>query len=172
MMSLWKLTKRDLLSHVATVSLERFFLISLLMLLIIQKSKFIILFHFNAALTHVFPTHAWARVLLVTLKFLANCPCTRCLVEKAQIFAMGSKRDMKQHWKKEWVDSRPRQISVRDAHRQIFEFGHPVNSVVVEGILGNHLGVPTQVHIYHVCTEAYWLLINPIECLFYSFSSF
>jgi len=95
------------------------------------------------------------RVLLATLKYLANCPCTRCMVEKAQIFAMGSKRDMKLRRKKKRIDSRPRQISVRDARRQIFQFGRPVNSVVVEGILGKHSGVPTHVRICRVCIEAH-----------------
>jgi len=87
----------------------------------------------------------YTRVLLATLKFLGNCPCVRCLIEKAQIIQMGSKLDLHRRCRKRRIDSSPQQISVRDARRQIFQFGRPVNSDIIDNIVGIHSGVPITV---------------------------
>ena len=84
------------------------------------------------------------RVLLATLKFLGNCPCVQCLVEREKIFQLGSKLDMQCQQMKWWVDSHPRQVSVWDAQRQIFQFGRPVNSKIIDNIMV-HSSVPIEV---------------------------
>ena len=81
------------------------------------------------------------------LKFLGNCPCIQCLVEKEKIFQMGSKLDMRCRRKKQRVDGHPRQVSVRNARRQIFQFGRLVNSKIIDNIMV-HSSVPIEVSLF------------------------
>ncbi|KAI0059027.1 hypothetical protein BV25DRAFT_1918740 [Artomyces pyxidatus] len=83
------------------------------------------------------------KVLLATIKFLAKCPCPRCLVEKDKISQMGTKADMKTRSKKLRVDNLPRRFEVESARRLIFEEGVPVDSDRIKDILKGS-GVPTR----------------------------
>ncbi|KAI5990725.1 hypothetical protein EDD15DRAFT_2123629, partial [Pisolithus albus] len=66
------------------------------------------------------------------LKFLGRSPCPRCLVQKNTIFNLGAKKDRYIRRKTERVDDERRHISIENARKAIFEFGHSVLSTAVE----------------------------------------
>lgn len=67
-------------------------------------------------------------VLLACMKFLGKCLCPCCLVEKENVFRLGSKKDSQ----------------IRNRKQAIFDFGRGVISAAVEKILGALSLVPTR----------------------------
>lgn len=101
-----------------------------------------------------------SRVLLACIRFLGKCPCPTCLVEKKNIAAMGSKRDMKTRTKARTDDKHTQGIIAR-ARSWIFEKGYNLRSAMVERLLYPLSLLPTRVSVSktlpwrvpHICTE-------------------
>jgi hypothetical protein len=88
--------------------------------------------------------HIITRVLLASIRFLARCPCPRCLIEKSQIHELGTTRDQ-QRRKRTRIDSHLRQQKVEMARGWIFEKGYGVRNAAVERVLAPESLVPTRV---------------------------
>jgi Plavaka transposase len=84
------------------------------------------------------------RVLLTTIRYLANRPCPRCFIQKSQIKDIGSHVDdqRRAHIR---VDTGQRQDKVNASRRWIFENGRGVNSQAINDILQEDSYVPTRV---------------------------
>jgi hypothetical protein len=87
------------------------------------------------------------------MKFLAQCPCPRCLVKKDQIGEMGTKLDAR-HRANERVDNDARRSKVEMTRSWIFERGYSVAGTAVENILAPTSLVPTRVCI-QVCITSH-----------------
>src|SRR5271169_1397193 len=84
------------------------------------------------------------RVLLATIRYLANRPCPRCFIQKSQIKDFGSHVDdqRRAHIR---VDTDQRQDKVDTSRKWIFENGRGVNSQPVNNIIQEDSYVPTRV---------------------------
>ena len=82
---------------------------------------------------------------MTCLKYLAQCPCPRCLILKSKIPRLGMEVDNKACQKLTWVDSKEIQNTVNNARRLIFEEGINVSSVSIDHLLKPHSLVPTRV---------------------------
>ncbi len=91
-----------------------------------------------------------ARVLLATIRYLANRPCPRCFIQKNRIKDIGSHVDdqRRAHIR---VDTDRRQNKVNTSRKWIFEKGRGVNSQSVNDILQEDSYVPTRVSSYALC---------------------
>jgi hypothetical protein len=85
------------------------------------------------------------RILLASIKYLGNCPCPRCLVEKAQICELGTKWDDNRRIKQARVENAQRQRKVKKAREFMFHRGDGPTSTRVEAVLGAESLVPTRV---------------------------
>ena len=105
---------------------------------IIQRS---VLAFFVSACELTIPPH---RTILACIKYLGNYPCPRCLISKADISKLGTKRDRKIRDLKEHVDDEIQQGRrlVRD---WIYKGGSGIVSAAVERILGPKSLIPTHV---------------------------
>ncbi|GLB33254.1 hypothetical protein LshimejAT787_0101380 [Lyophyllum shimeji] len=83
------------------------------------------------------------KVLLATIRYLANCPCPRCLIDKDQIFKMGTKFDRRQR-ENTREDTPNRRSWIERARQFIFEKGLGVMSAAVERLLKPRSWVPTR----------------------------
>ncbi|KAI0316147.1 hypothetical protein OF83DRAFT_1128468 [Amylostereum chailletii] len=84
------------------------------------------------------------KVLLVTMKGLANRLCPRCLIEKHQLFRMGMKSDLRIRHVRTRVDDRTRQTAVHLARHAIFNAGLSINSAGVQDWMRPNSLVPTE----------------------------
>ena len=82
---------------------------------------------------------------MTCLKYLAQCPCPRCLILKSNIPRLGMEVDKKARQKLARVDSKEIQDTVNNARRLIFEDGINVSSVFIDRLLKPHSLVPTRV---------------------------
>ena len=82
---------------------------------------------------------------MTCLKYLAQCPCPRCLILKSKIPHLGMEVDKKARQKLARVDSKEVQNTVNHARRLMFEDGINVSSVFIDRLLKPHLLVPTWV---------------------------
>jgi hypothetical protein len=82
---------------------------------------------------------------MTCLKYLAQCPCPRCLILKSNIPRLGMEVDKKARQKLERVDSKEIQKTVNHARRLMFEDGINVSSVFIDRLLKPHSLVPTRV---------------------------
>ncbi len=82
---------------------------------------------------------------MTCLKYLAQCPCPRCLILKSNIPRLGMEVDKKARQKLARVDSKEIQNTVNHARRLMFEDGTSVSSVFIDRLLKPHLLVPTRV---------------------------
>ena len=85
------------------------------------------------------------RILMTCLKYLAQCPCPRCLILKSNIPRLGMEVDKKARQKFARVDSKEIQNTVNHARRLMFEDGINVSSVFIDRLLKPHSLVPTRV---------------------------
>ena len=87
---------------------------------------------------------------MAAIKYLAQCPCPRCLVKKEQIDAIGTKVDsIRRSQIRE--DDESRREQVERARGWIFERGYSVVSAAVERLLSTSL-IPTRVrHLLFYC---------------------
>jgi hypothetical protein len=82
---------------------------------------------------------------MTCLKYLAQCPCPRCLILKSNIPHLGMEVDKKARQQLAWVDSKEIQNKVNHARRLIFEDGINISSVFIDRLLKPHSLVPTRV---------------------------
>ena len=82
---------------------------------------------------------------MTCLKYLAQCPCPRCLILKSNIPRLGMEVDKKARQKLARVDSKEIQDMVNNARRLIFEDGINVSSIFIDHLLKPHSLVPTRV---------------------------
>lgn len=104
-------------------------------------------------------------MIMACLKYLAQCPCPRCLLLKSKIPRLGTKRDAQERAKLMRVDDECRRKEVELVRKWIYEDGRSLTSAAVERMLGPRSLVPTRVS----CSYNY--SINDLtyfksECLF------
>lgn len=74
-------------------------------------------------------------MLMSCLRYLARCPCPRCLILKSKISLIGSKTDTKMRLILVRKDSEDRREKVEQARALMFEKGIAITSVKIERIL-------------------------------------
>jgi hypothetical protein len=79
------------------------------------------------------------------LRYLAHCPCPRCLLLKSKISLIGSKTDTKMCLVLVRKDSEERREKVEQARTLMFEKGIAITSVKIERILQPQSLTPTRV---------------------------
>ncbi len=85
------------------------------------------------------------KVLLATIRYLATCPCPRCLVQKADIAAMGTKLDARRRDKNVRVENAEHHRLVEMTRTWIYEKGTNITSKFVDRVLSPRSWVPTRV---------------------------
>ena len=84
-------------------------------------------------------------MLMTCLRYLAACPCPRCLLLKSKIPRIGSNTDQIQRLKLACVDSNARRGKIEIARRFMFEQGINVTSKRLDALLQDQSLVPTRV---------------------------
>jgi len=95
----------------------------------------------------IFTTHdtqVLSRVLLATIKFLAEHPCATCLTTKKDVPDMGSRRD-EQRRRTLRIDDNIRRQKIELTRTFIFEKGYPVGHDAINNILDSQSLVPVRV---------------------------
>lgn len=82
---------------------------------------------------------------MTCLKYLARCPCPRCLTLKSSIPRLGMETDKNARQKLVRTDSKAIQDTVNRARRMMFEDGINITSVFIERLLKPQSLVPTRV---------------------------
>ena len=85
------------------------------------------------------------RMLMTCLRYLALCPCPRCLLLKSRISLISSKTDHQQRFKLMRVDSHARRVKIELARRLLFEQGVNITSKRIDTLLQSQSLVPTRV---------------------------
>ncbi|KAK7435189.1 hypothetical protein VKT23_019759 [Stygiomarasmius scandens] len=85
------------------------------------------------------------RILLVCIKFLAECPCPRCTITKSRISLLGTKNDFKVRESKRRKDSPLHQEKIELARQFIFCQGYSVASKAVANLLDEESLTPVRV---------------------------
>lgn len=83
-------------------------------------------------------------MLLASIRYLAACPCPRCLIKKSQIGALGTHVD-EQRRAHIRVDDERRRDRIDLTRGWIYEKGKSVNSKNIDDILQAESLVPTRV---------------------------
>lgn len=86
-----------------------------------------------------------ARVLLASIKFLAQCPCPRCYTPKDKIGELGSQADRRQRDRDVWEDNNSIQDKINRVRRWIYEKGTNITSTYVKRMMGPQSLNPTMV---------------------------
>ncbi len=84
-------------------------------------------------------------MLMTSLRYLALCPCPRCLLLKSRIPLIGSKTDLKQRLKLARVDTIARRRKIERARGLLFQQGVNITSKRIEDLLQSESLVPTWV---------------------------
>ncbi len=87
----------------------------------------------------------WSRILMACLKYLANCPCPRCLILKSRVPRLGTKADARDRQKLARIDSEQIHNKINRARQRLFVDGKSINSVFVNQELQPTSLVPTRV---------------------------
>ena len=82
---------------------------------------------------------------MACLKYLAQCPCPRCLLLKSKISLIGTKCDAQARVKLVCIDDDRQRWDVELVRKWIFENGISLTSVAVDQILGPKSLTPTCV---------------------------
>ena len=82
---------------------------------------------------------------MACLKYLANCPCPRCLILKSKIPCLGMKADANDRQKLARIDSRHIHNKINLARKLLFVDGKSIKSVFVDRMLQPTSLVPTRV---------------------------
>jgi hypothetical protein len=90
--------------------------------------------------------HNSNRVLSACLKYLAKCPCPRCLILKSKIPRLGTVNDMRDRELLERVDDEHLQWDIELVRKKIFVKGMGIGSNALDHILAEKSVVPTQVY--------------------------
>ncbi|KAI0083359.1 hypothetical protein BDY19DRAFT_857627, partial [Irpex rosettiformis] len=83
------------------------------------------------------------KILLASLKFLANAPCPRCMILKSEIAALGTKLDARRRAKVR-VDDASRRSAIERCRAWIYAGGRKICSKAVEAYMGTTSWVPTR----------------------------
>ncbi|TCD63562.1 hypothetical protein EIP91_005233 [Steccherinum ochraceum] len=83
------------------------------------------------------------KVLLASIRYLAKCPCPRCLVEKSKIDALGTRSDMRTRGKGR-EDSERNWFHIKTVRTWIYTLGWSLLSQKIKDILDKFSGVPTR----------------------------
>ncbi|KAL0063828.1 hypothetical protein AAF712_009273 [Marasmius tenuissimus] len=84
------------------------------------------------------------KIAVVCVKYLGNCLCVRCIIEKSQVQHMGTKLDMRRRIQLKRIDDERRQKAVNDARWHIFVDGRSVECDPVKHLLDDHSLIPTR----------------------------
>lgn len=82
---------------------------------------------------------------MACLRYLALCPCPRCLLLKSRIPMIGTKTDTKQRINLARIDTEDRRMKIEIARKLMFERGLNITSSKVENLLRPTSLVPTRV---------------------------
>jgi len=82
---------------------------------------------------------------MTCLRYLALCPCPRCLLLKSKIPLIGSKTDTRSRLKLVRKDDEARRQKIEAARRLMFEKGVNITSERIEKILRPQSLTPTRV---------------------------
>jgi hypothetical protein len=82
-------------------------------------------------------------MLMACLKYLARCPCPRCLILKSRIPLIGTKTDTKRWIQLAHVDSEDRRRKIELVRRMIFEGWVNITSKRIKDLLRPVSLVPT-----------------------------
>jgi hypothetical protein len=82
---------------------------------------------------------------MACLRYLAGCPCPRCLILKSRIPLIGTKTDTKQRIQLARVDNEDRKYKIDLVRRMMFEGGVNITSERIETFLRPTSLVPTRV---------------------------
>jgi len=102
---------------------------------------------------------------MTCLKYLAQCPCPRCLILKSNIPRLGMEVDKNARQKLVRADSKAIQNTVNRARQMIFEDGINITSVYIDRLLKPQSLVPTRVRSF---TSPMTLTYVFPECFFTS----
>ena len=123
------------------VSCGVFFLVFFSMELLIQRSVLLLV----SSICEL--TILSCRMILACIKYLGNYPCPRCLISKADISKLGTKRDRKLHDLKERVDDKIQQSKIQIIRDWIYKSGYGIVSAAIERVLGSKSLIPTHVSL-------------------------
>ncbi|KAJ3526650.1 hypothetical protein NM688_g8235 [Phlebia brevispora] len=84
------------------------------------------------------------KVVLATIRYLAKCPCPRCLVSKAQIPEMGTKLDTRRRHRLAREDDENRRRTIDRTRSWIYMNGDPITNTWVDRLLSPASWVPTR----------------------------
>ncbi|KAK1225782.1 hypothetical protein PQX77_011262 [Marasmius sp. AFHP31] len=84
------------------------------------------------------------KIAVVCVKYLGNCLCVRCVIEKSQVQHMGTKVDMRRRIQLKRIDDERRQNAVETARWHIFVEGRSIESDPVKHLLDDHSLIPTR----------------------------
>lgn len=138
MLNLWKFTNMECWSNAEMDSGDGFSLGFLLIPLTIQSGMSCHLGHNGKYSDHN------ARVALTCIRFLGQFPCPTCLVQKAHVPEMGSKRDAARR-QQERQDTEQVQSKISRARSWIFERGYRIGSSMIKGLLDSASLLPCRV---------------------------
>ena len=105
-----------------------------------------------------------SRILMSCLKYLAQCPCPRCLILKSKIPRLGMKADASDRQRLARIDSEQIHYKINLARQRLFVGGKGIKSVFVNRPLQPTSLVPTRVsdsHLFQVALSDQFL-----ECIF------
>jgi len=87
---------------------------------------------------------SYFRVILATIKYLAECLCPRCLIQKSQVSQIGSKLDARRR-ENIRIDNMERQTMVNKTRTWIFDLGLATGTRLVDSLLAAESMVPIRV---------------------------
>ena len=85
--------------------------------------------------------------MLACIRYLAQCPCPRCYVKKADMRLMGTVRDMHRRQSQRREDTEPIQYDVNKTRSWIFEDGLGPNSTLINKVLTSRSLQPQRVSL-------------------------
>jgi hypothetical protein len=102
------------------------------------------------------------RTLLASIKFLAQCPCPRCLIPKIKIGNLRSRTDRRWHEEKIREDGHRIWSIIRQVREWLYVKGTNITSIFVKRMLAPESLVPSMVCcIYYIL----FTLLIYLECL-------
>jgi hypothetical protein len=82
---------------------------------------------------------------MACLKYLATCPCPRCLTLKSKVSRLGTNRDLCNRQKLMRIDNIHQQYDIEQIRTWLFKDGINISSVAIKRVLGPKLLTPTRV---------------------------
>ena len=93
---------------------------------------------------------------MACLKFLATCPCPRCLIPKSQVHQLGTVNDRRNRVRFKRIDDHPTRHTIQSARDKIYLKGISVgNSTLNRDHLGPKSLTPTRVGLIFLVSAAH-----------------